>query len=1234
MKQWNEKKTKRGKRDNDHLPSQKLDSTVQGPRVSSDGIVTGGPVRRPKRSRRVVEECPSDLETDTIEVNTQQRGSHTPVLDSDPASTPGDDFDPDSPSLEILESQHQASAAPDFSLQIPTKDIDKADYESFHSSQIPYSVKSPLSAATVSEQRSLRSSAKLNRPAVPSPLTQASSGVLEAAHQRLLNAVDSSSPLSPSSSRRKVQVSASSDTNNHLAGLPVSQPNLASQVVESSLATSSTRSVDHQASQASSSLRKSTANRQRIPNTLQTLCRHHNSGANQAFSSSQRSSQLPLSQKSGLSKALQSLDRGDLVSQSSPWQFQSQFVPPAVFSQPKSNLEKASNRRPKRSSVTAGEFNSQSGSEIPSSSHTSRQKSRNKMDLPAVRQSPRLRASTPVKGVQSPRLAPEEQTLRARTAQIGEESASPQEARILGNAPSLSVQDYSDGSYDGRSKPTPTPSFASVQAYAHEPNLPVETSPQQHVYDPAVGRSALPIQQSIEDELSSSPEEASFASKASSSQASLDNERAVPQVDGVSLPVQPVLGPAEYTIALPAEGKIQSAYADTIKAKRKMILKFVNRRDSVGSANGSNSRTMERNEMIELIERLNDTTTHFDLGLPGFATQYTVRSKEHAAFAQYAGAKFVFLDCLVEALTNVDCSVVIASKPGPVQHLIEEFLVMKHIHVTKHDRPTSARSTTPDYHQQTLKIDLLDTSSDIDIRLSSRPVLLIAFDTSFDNQSPQIKRIRELNSRGRNQLLPVVHLLTSNSSEHIDICLRKTMPSPQRLKLLVRGTYQAKANLGGSPTYVPDPSDEPEGRQMDIHDLQRAVRKSPNRKLNMMAHIVARAAVAEDFEQYWSLGPMPEVQYDELEDTPPELSERSTAAGTAVPTPRDGRARSRTPLSRAGTPSGKKRLLDPDDVRIQSVLSKRQRMSPLRDITPVQEPPREQVNELEQMREQVKNLQAELTTEKQARLKAQADLELEKTRSADWEKSHNTIMHRYDLRRVKQHKLDKENKRLHELIDSGKEKQEKVTQSNTSLKEQVAQLKTELNTAREELKESTVPELAALEAARSQAREAAAKAVSFGKQLENKNQDFEFTRQQYQQASTRAAELGQQNMELEAQVDVLKVQASEETRRLREINLVQATKQDLERIDQLEQEKKGMEKILKKMREDMEVFRKGRGVQTRGSSVQPPGSPGMVGVGTRSRQGSPAPGHVLTSAADARNSHAVNRVSELRNERS
>lgn len=862
------------------------------------------------------------------------------------------------------------------------------------------------------------------------------------------------------------------------------------------------------------------------------------------------------------------------------------------------------------------------------------------MDAQPVRQSPRLQSATPVSHSKSPARS-SQQNRRARTPQAFDDINTQATAANVTSPLAINpprIADYS-------SQPI-NPSYLSSQAYHNDAAMGV--APYATVYDTPLGASVLPIQQSIEEEPRSSAD--SIASKASSSQVSLQNERIIPQMDGISLPVQPVIGPGEYVVGLPAEGKIQSIYTDLINAKRKLILKFIHRRGSVGSAQGSTGRTLERNEMIDLMENLQDVTTHMDLGLSGFVTQYSIQSAEAAVYAEYAGSKFGFLGDLIDTMKRVDCGVVIASKPGPVQDLLADFVKMKHVRVHRHDRPVPADAAGPETSQDPLKVDIISTASDKDIHLSATPALMIAFDASFDNQNSQIRRLRELFSRGRDQPLPVVHLLVTNSCEHIDRCMRKAMPSPQRLKLLVRGTYLARANLGGSPTYVPPPpnADGSSAEEVlrDMHDLQRAVRKSPKRKLTSIAATVACAALSADFDDNWNINTLTEVQYDELEDTPPKISESTTAAGTAAPTPRDGRMRTRSPVSRSATPSGKKRMLDVDAA--SSILSKRQRLTPVRDITPVAEPSRDAV-QIEQLQDQLKALIIEQAHEREARFKAEEarNVAVEKLAQSEkklqeWQTDHAGLLRRYEKQRNHNRTIHNENTRVISANESIKIQAEKVRETNSKLREENGQLKTQLESVRNDMKAGG-GDIGALEEARSEARTATQKATVLQKSLDNSKRDFDFTRQQYQQASDRAVQLSGQTTELETEIVALRQKASGEQRRLKELNTTARQDRDREEVEKLAQENRALLIAMKRLDDENKILKKGRGVQTRGSSAQPPGSPGIGGgaaaaasFGRRSRQNSPA---VVGSRDDrlavpggSSSGHARDRVNAVKNE--
>ena len=757
-----------------------------------------------------------------------------------------------------------------------------------------------------------------------------------------------------------------------------------------------------------------------------------------------------------------------------------------------------------------------------------------------------------------------------------------------------------------------------------EPAVVGSIAPQITTYDPALGGSALPIQNSIEEEDPPSNEEPSSSeSKGCSSQQSNDIEVDVPQIAGLVQPSLPILAANEYVLALPCEGKIQSTYFDTIKAKEKSIRKFLSRNESIGSADISPDRTHERNEMNTMMQLLHDTVTHMDLGLPGTSTQYSINSQENAAYANYAGPKFSFLGHLIDRLQYVGLSIVVVSREGQIQDLLEQYLRLKHVVVRRQDRIARSKSPAPNRLNTDFQVELVSSWSTHRVDIRSKPCLMIAFDASFDPQDPQVARIR---ARFENapRIMPVVHLLVSNSSEHVDLCLPKNLPSPIRLKALVRYTYRASPKLGGPIKWRRIDSDVPEGRHMDSSDVQRALRKSAGRRLQDFADMIGKAAVSPDFAGFWTLSIAPALELTDVDEKPSKRPSRPT---TRPETPKDIAARSRTPLSRSGTPSGRKRLLDVDG--FLPALTKRQRLTPLRDSVEVNSAPVEPSNQSVHLQELLKKIQADLAIEKQARRTAEQERDHVKEQLKDWQHDHGSLQRRYEKRTTKCHELDKEKSRLLKIIENNKTRQERSTEDNASLRQKISDLQKELASVRGEIKDGG-GDLAVLETMREEVCTLAIKNTTLEKSLENTRKDFEFTRSQYQHASTKAMELAGQVNDLEKENAILSKQASDEKRRLGELNAKTAASLHLAKVAQLEQELKSRDGFFKKIDEENKQLRRSRGVQTRGSSVQPPGSPaldGPGGRGTRSRQGSPAPGLVPGSH------RAAERGSLLRNER-
>ena len=183
-----------------------------------------------------------------------------------------------------------------------------------------------------------------------------------------------------------------------------------------------------------------------------------------------------------------------------------------------------------------------------------------------------------------------------------------------------------------------------------------------------------------------------------------------------------------------------------------------------------------------------------------------------------------------------------------------------------------------------------------------------------------------------------------------------------------------------------------------------------------------------------------------------------------------------------------------------------------------------------------------------------------------------------------------------------------------SLKQDRSRLEANLSETSKALEASTIPEIAALEKAHAEARAATAAQQKAEKRLESMKKDFEFTRQQYQTASTAAVESANEVTALKEENEKLQKQASGEIVKLRELNAKEADSADSDRIKLLEAMLEDREAILARKEDELKNIGRGRGLATRATSV--PRSPKAF-----SRPTSPAPGLLLGPMGASRGGH-------------
>ena len=207
---------------------------------------------------------------------------------------------------------------------------------------------------------------------------------------------------------------------------------------------------------------------------------------------------------------------------------------------------------------------------------------------------------------------------------------------------------------------------------------------------------------------------------------------------------------------------------------------------------------------------------------------------------------------------------------------------------------------------------------------------------------------------------------------------------------------------------------------------------------------------------------------------------------------------------------------------------------------------------------------------------------------------------RFEKLNRRYHKLRHEKVDLLATTATTEQKLESLAQKLSLSEESSKNYRAETQSVRELLKNSPTPETATLESAKAEARTLAEGKASLERKLASLSNTLDFTRQQYQLASTSAAEASTTIATLEDENASLRTKASGEAVRLRELNMVNGLAQEVEQNERLMAEIEDLKELLRKKD-------KGRGVTTRTGSVAPR-SPRMGGSPARSRQGSRAPG--------------------------
>lgn len=195
------------------------------------------------------------------------------------------------------------------------------------------------------------------------------------------------------------------------------------------------------------------------------------------------------------------------------------------------------------------------------------------------------------------------------------------------------------------------------------------------------------------------------------------------------------------------------------------------------------------------------------------------------------------------------------------------------------------------------------------------------------------------------------------------------------------------------------------------------------------------------------------------------------------------------------------------------------------------------------------------------------------------------LQHRYESRTQEMHKIREERDSLSATKLTLEQRVERQKDEITKLKDERTELKRDLAQARETIKNGG-GSAAELEAANEEIRRLTRENAGLERKADYEKNQSEYTREQYQNASTAAAQSATEILELKSENETLKRKVEGEASRLRELNMTNDQERHLSRVKELELTLASRDDLLQKKEDELRELRKNR-PSTRSTSVQP-----------------------------------------------
>ncbi|KAE8135507.1 class II histone deacetylase complex subunits 2 and 3-domain-containing protein [Aspergillus pseudotamarii] len=600
------------------------------------------------------------------------------------------------------------------------------------------------------------------------------------------------------------------------------------------------------------------------------------------------------------------------------------------------------------------------------------------------------------------------------------------------------------------------------------------------------------------------------------------------------------LGPSEFAVPLPMDSRVKDDYERVLVNETQGIRDFLRECSASGMSNGQEERLVSR--MREILGRLSNVATHPDLNIAEHIKDSDSDLRKEAAWAEYSSAKFLFLGYLVEIASNRDIHLVIMVQGEKTQKVVEQYLIGKGLIYTRpREEMGSGTNLEVSLLKGSLSLGIQSTHSEGITETYKSPSAIIALDSSLNAKSPSVEHMRTTFARHGN-LLPIIRLIVSNSSEHIELCFPDP-PELQRLQLIVQYTVRLRNIVG------------------DLQDDALGVREDVEEILPWLS--------SDHFSISWPLTPIEPlhvVSSEKLLSVQLEAQPQTTVDST----PDSNSQAQKRPFVEDSSEHASKRL----------------RLEMSQDNTQLTESTKFPSQTLDSGLHALEKNLVQMRTAHAAELgKFQNALTDIQSRLQEREKLLESLQHRYETRTRDLHKIRRERDRLAEYKATSEQRIEKQREDISKLKDERTQLRQDLEQARGEVKTGGGA-VAELETAREDIRRLTQENSGLERKAEYEAKQAEYTREQYQTASNIAAQTGNEIRQLREENELLKRKVAGNASRLREINIENDGARHLSRISELEAILTSREDLLRRKEDELREIRKNR-PSTRSTSTQP-----------------------------------------------